>query len=121
MFENLTSRAMPSLNALRAFEAMARTGRATLAAEELNVEVAHAERAASRFANQREGLDEESIERLAAAGAIAEPQALFAELMIGKLLETGLQLGDLRQAGGPLRQAVARNGPDRASPAAGDT
>jgi DNA-binding transcriptional LysR family regulator len=37
MFENLTSRAMPSLNALRAFEAMARTGRATLAAEELNV------------------------------------------------------------------------------------
>jgi len=37
MFENLTSRAMPSLNGLRAFEAMARTGRATLAAEELNV------------------------------------------------------------------------------------
>lgn len=37
MFENLTSRALPSLNALRAFEAMARTGRATLAAEELNV------------------------------------------------------------------------------------
>jgi LysR family transcriptional regulator, glycine cleavage system transcriptional activator len=35
MFENLTS--MPSLNALRAFEAMARTGRATLAAEELHV------------------------------------------------------------------------------------
>lgn len=35
MFENLTS--LPSLNALRAFEAMARTGRATLAAEELNV------------------------------------------------------------------------------------
>jgi DNA-binding transcriptional LysR family regulator len=37
MFDNLTSRALPSLNALRAFEAMARTGRATLAAEELNV------------------------------------------------------------------------------------
>ncbi|CAN7388275.1 LysR family transcriptional regulator [Phenylobacterium sp. LjRoot164] len=37
MFENLTSRAIPSLNALRAFEAMARTGRATLAADELNV------------------------------------------------------------------------------------
>ncbi|MFN3514016.1 MAG: LysR family transcriptional regulator [Phenylobacterium sp.] len=38
MFENLTSRrALPSLNALRAFEAMARTGRATLAAEELAV------------------------------------------------------------------------------------
>lgn len=37
MFENLTTGAMPSLNALRAFEAMARTGRATLAAEELNV------------------------------------------------------------------------------------
>lgn len=35
MFENLT--ALPSLNALRAFEAMARTGRATLAAEELHV------------------------------------------------------------------------------------
>ena len=28
---------MPSLNALRAFEAMARTGRVTLAAEELHV------------------------------------------------------------------------------------
>ncbi|WP_304164705.1 LysR family transcriptional regulator [Phenylobacterium aquaticum] len=37
MFENLTLRPLPSLNALRAFEAMARTGRATLAAEELRV------------------------------------------------------------------------------------
>ena len=37
MFENFTSGALPSLNALRAFEAMARTGRATLAAEELHV------------------------------------------------------------------------------------
>jgi LysR family glycine cleavage system transcriptional activator len=37
MFDILTSRALPSLNALRAFEAMARTGRATLAAEELHV------------------------------------------------------------------------------------
>lgn len=39
MFENLTPqrRALPSLNALRAFEAMARTGRATQAAEELSV------------------------------------------------------------------------------------
>ncbi|HEY2710544.1 MAG TPA: LysR substrate-binding domain-containing protein [Caulobacteraceae bacterium] len=39
MFEKLTSqaRAAPSLNALRAFEAMGRTGRATLAAEELCV------------------------------------------------------------------------------------
>lgn len=37
MFENLTSGALPSLNALRAFEAMARTGRVTLAAEELGV------------------------------------------------------------------------------------
>ncbi|HEX3363519.1 LysR family transcriptional regulator, partial [Phenylobacterium sp.] len=37
MFDNLTSTSLPSLNALRAFEAMARTGRATLAAEELNV------------------------------------------------------------------------------------
>jgi LysR family glycine cleavage system transcriptional activator len=37
MFDNLTSKALPSLNALRAFEAMARTARATLAAEELNV------------------------------------------------------------------------------------
>src|ERR1700749_3337971 len=37
MFDNLTSGALPSLNALRAFEAMARTGRATLADEELSV------------------------------------------------------------------------------------
>ncbi|CAN5902191.1 trpBA operon transcriptional activator TrpI [soil metagenome] len=37
MFENLTSSPLPSLNALRAFEAMARTGRATLAADELHV------------------------------------------------------------------------------------
>src|SRR6478609_8157563 len=36
MFENLTS-SLPSLNALRAFEAMARNGRVTLAAEELHV------------------------------------------------------------------------------------
>jgi LysR family transcriptional regulator, glycine cleavage system transcriptional activator len=37
MFQNLTGGALPSLNALRAFEAMARTGRATAAAEELHV------------------------------------------------------------------------------------
>ena len=38
MFENLTSRTpLPSLNALRAFEAMARTGSATQAGAELNV------------------------------------------------------------------------------------
>ncbi len=37
MFENRTSGAHPSLNALRAFEAMARMGKATLAAEELAV------------------------------------------------------------------------------------
>ena len=37
MFQNLTSSPLPSLNALRAFEAMARTGRVTLAAEELSV------------------------------------------------------------------------------------
>jgi DNA-binding transcriptional LysR family regulator len=37
MFENLTSSALPSLNALRAFEAVARTGRVTLAAQELRV------------------------------------------------------------------------------------
>ncbi|MCR5880065.1 LysR family transcriptional regulator [Phenylobacterium sp. J367] len=37
MFENLTSGPLPSLNALRAFEAVARTGRVTLAAGELNV------------------------------------------------------------------------------------
>lgn len=37
MFENLTPGPLPSLNALRAFEAMARTGRVTLAAEELHV------------------------------------------------------------------------------------
>jgi DNA-binding transcriptional LysR family regulator len=36
MFDKLTS-TLPSLNALRAFEAMARTGRVTLAAEELHV------------------------------------------------------------------------------------
>jgi len=37
MFENRTYPALPSLNALRAFEAMARTGKAVLAAEELGV------------------------------------------------------------------------------------
>lgn len=37
MFRKLTSGPLPSLNALRAFEAMARTGRVTLAAEELSV------------------------------------------------------------------------------------
>jgi len=37
MFQKLTSRSLPSLNALRAFEAVARTGKVTLAAEELAV------------------------------------------------------------------------------------
>ncbi|MFN3585552.1 LysR family transcriptional regulator [Phenylobacterium sp.] len=37
MFQNLQSGPAPSLNALRAFEAVARTGKVTLAAEELHV------------------------------------------------------------------------------------
>ncbi|MBL8772246.1 MAG: LysR family transcriptional regulator [Phenylobacterium sp.] len=37
MFQKLTFGALPSLNALRAFEAVARTGRVTLAADELSV------------------------------------------------------------------------------------
>lgn len=37
MFDKLTAGALPSLNALRAFEAVARTGKVTLAAEELHV------------------------------------------------------------------------------------
>lgn len=37
MFEKLTSGPLPSLKALRAFEAVARTGKVTLAAEELHV------------------------------------------------------------------------------------
>lgn len=37
MFQNIKSVGLPSLNALRAFEAVARTGRVTLAAEELHV------------------------------------------------------------------------------------
>ena len=70
MFENLTSGTLPSLNALRAFEAMARTGRATLAADELHV--TH-----SAVSRQVKALEEALGVRLAAfSGEPATPRGV---------------------------------------------
>jgi len=91
------------------------------AAEELDVEVAHAELAAAGLAGEREGFDKELVEGFAAAGAVAESEAFFAELVVGEFLEGGFELSDFREAGGPLGEAVAGGGADRASPAARDS
>ena len=91
------------------------------AAEQLHVEVPHAERAAAGLAHQGEGLDEQLVERLAAAGAVAEAEAFFAELVVGEFFEAGFELGDLRETGGPLGESIARDGADRTGPAARDS
>ena len=73
------------------------------AAQELHIEVPHVELAPAGLAHQRERLDEQPIERLAAAGPIAQRQAGLLEIEIALLLERLLERGDLRNVPRPLR------------------
>ena len=55
------------------------------AADELDVEVPHVERAAARLANDGERLGQEVVERLAGSEALPELRGLRAELFVGEL------------------------------------
>ena len=60
------------------------------AADQLDVEVALAERAARGLADQRERLGQQVVERLAVAGALAQLVGLGAELGVVEQLHLGL-------------------------------
>ena len=60
------------------------------AADQLDVEVAHAERAPAGLAAEREGLVEQVVERLAVAGALAQLVGLLAQLVVLEQLHLGL-------------------------------
>jgi hypothetical protein len=83
--------------------------------------VPHVEFAAACFADEGEGFNEQFVEGLAAAGAVAETETLFAKLMVGELLEAGFELGDFGETGGPLGESIAGGGADRAGPPARDS
>ena len=65
------------------------------AADQLDVEVALADAAPRRLAGQREGLGQEVVERLAAAGALAQGVGLGAQLVVVEQLHLGLDRVDL--------------------------
>ena len=64
------------------------------AADELDVEVAHAERADTRLAHGGERLGQQVVERLAVGKALAEHLGLMGELLIGHRLEARLEVVD---------------------------
>ncbi len=69
------------------------------AADQLHVEVPHVQRAAARFANDREGFGQQIVEGFAIRQARAELGRLVAQLCIGKRLDgrfEGIYLGDDR-------------------------
>ena len=91
------------------------------AAHQLHVEEADAHRALERLADGGERLEEELVERLAVLEALAELGRLAGELLVGELLELGLERADVaRLLGEPLERAGLRRGggPSRRSRAA---
>ena len=64
------------------------------ASDQLHIVVAHAERAASAFAADGEGLGEQALGRLALVAAAAELGNAAAELVVGKVGQRGLELID---------------------------
>jgi hypothetical protein len=64
------------------------------AADELDVEVAHSQRALARLAGDRERLVEQVVERLAVVGALAEVVGALVELGVGLQLELGFEVVD---------------------------
>ena len=63
-------------------------------ADQLDVEVALADRATRRFANERERLGEQVVERLAVAGAFAQRVGLGTQLGVVEQLHLRLDLVD---------------------------
>ncbi len=76
-------------------------------AQELHVEVPHVELPPARFAHQRERLDQQPIERLAAAGAVAQRKARLLQVEVVLLYERFFERRDLRNVCGPLRKPRA--------------
>ena len=76
-------------------------------AQQLHVEVAHVESPPPGFADQRERLDEQSLERLAAAGPIAEREAHLLQLVVALGHEPLFERLDAWHQGGPLGQPPA--------------
>ena len=65
------------------------------AADQLHVEMALADAAPRRLAGQREGLGQQVVERLAAAGALAQRVGLGAQLLVAEQLHLRLDRVDL--------------------------
>jgi hypothetical protein len=66
------------------------------AADQLDVEVAHAERAPPGLARKRERLEQEVVERLAACSPLPELVELLADLLVLEQLHLGLEIIDPR-------------------------
>ena len=64
------------------------------AADQLHVEVAHAHRPLARLADDREGLGQQVVERLALARALAQRVDALAQLVVGLELQLGLEAAD---------------------------
>ncbi len=64
------------------------------AADELDVEVPHAQHAAAGFADEREGVGQQIVERLALVGAAAEIVAALAQAGVGERRQGALAFAD---------------------------
>ncbi len=73
------------------------------AADQLDVEVAHAEGAARRLAGDREGLDQDVVEGGARRQLLLELRRLGAQLGVGQGLDAGLERVDGGDLGGRSR------------------
>ena len=67
-------------------------------ADQLHVEVAHAHGPLADLADDGEGLGQQVVERLALAGALAQPVEALAQLVVGLELQLGLEAADDRDA-----------------------
>ena len=65
------------------------------AADQLDVEVPHVEHAAARLADDRKGLGQQVVERLAVSEARPELDGFCAKLLVGKRLNGRLECTDL--------------------------
>ena len=83
------------------------------AAQELHVEVPHVELPPPRLAHQGERLDQQPLERLAAAGPVAERQARLLQIEVALLHQRLFERGDSRNIRGPLRKPRAQVPPSK--------
>ena len=88
------------------------------AAQQLHVEVPHVELAPARLAHQGERLDQQPVERLAAAGPVAERQAHLLEIVVALGHQPLFQRGDPGHQRSPLRESSAQRAAHHQSDAA---